>query len=327
MVPAGDDRAAQPRDPLILPYIYDLAGGIRSGRIIPGERPTISGMGSVPTVPHTLTPFVMTRDLAALVDAVRRDPTLYGHPVVWQQTLHLLNLLDDDDAWARNGWLLRWEDGMRDPRPPHEIEVIQRLIEDLISAHARSCRPSRRIVWRDKIESPGPDGGLDNNNPADNESVFVGADELFDDWSNLHQYFKANKRSLRIGNSEPLPEDVQRIEQLAMRALEASQIRWSGFYGSSGGEPPAALPLDQHASWRLGTWLGWRVDLHPAAQAFVHRCLSPRLLNDGHPAALAYSVLATLLGAECQRVRDVIQNYRQPQRRPKRRASRRRAVK
>jgi hypothetical protein len=319
--PIGDDRsAAEPRDPLILPFIYELARGIQTGLVVPGERPPIAGVGNVPMVPRALARFIVTREISELVEAVEKHSTLYGHPLVWQQTVHLLALRSDQDASERNGWKPQF-DVHGYALPPREIDTVNKLLESLIAAHARACFPSRRIIWERRQRQSGPRAGLPNDHPVDDATEFIDAHELFESWCALRDSFQT--KQLRYDHLER-PQAVEHVRQLAADALDASGIRWSALWASESGDPPVDLPTNLHHHWRLGAITRWQIDLLPIAEAVVHDRLPERVSRDGRLAALGYAILAALLGVAPERVRDVIHNLRKSQHQRKRRTPRRR---
>jgi hypothetical protein len=212
-------------DPLIAPWISQLAAHLKSGKITP-EGLSRPWTDKWTWLPPALLPFVESPSVSTLAAVLKAHPLLYWHPLVFRQIRYLLRLRRDKAKWEQLGWEMQLdEDGLDEP--PKEVKAVYQWLEQLVEAHVSGIFLHRQIKG-ERQERRGPKSGFKNPYPAGGWAEWVHPADLDSDERNLRKRFSAQRQELKRLPRETVDEARIRIQRLAQEALEHVDIWWSG---------------------------------------------------------------------------------------------------
>jgi len=272
-------------------------------------------------IPGPLHPFLQKMDLSTLIEALKRNSTLYFDPIVSLQISYLMDLRNNQDLWNQLGWGIQADESF--PAgwgPPKEVDEVEKYLRLLLEAHAYSIFRNDRIEWKPLHKKPGPPGGLRNPHPtADPWTDSIKPKQLLDSFNELHKTIK-EKIDFKAIKRNPSQAVINRISKSAMEALQASDIDWSGLkktiYDGPAFDPKKPEPTDPKQRrailffWLMRSKDKWEpLDLNDP----IKKMCSGNMGNagtDGKPSYLGYTILGFLLDVPPEKIRDVIENYR-----------------
>lgn len=299
--PQPDVKPQPPTSPLIEPAVVGRLSRDIATDALSTEKMAEPHPSDWPVVPDELVAFLESQNLDELIAAVVARPTLYWHPTVARQVLHLHRVAFD----------LEHEDDVELAQAAREV------LERLITAHAERMVRGRRLGWKDQPKKSGPKDAIPNPYPSEIPgSETIGPAQLFATWERVRDVLNSEAITWTKGKGEADDAYRLRVTKTVQARLRCLPIEWSDRWGPEGApsvsaedSPYDAIPLSTYDSA-----IDWNTDF---AQA-VNDALDPDSsfdLKDGMPAALAYSILGHLLSDATRRVpggkvRDKITRYR-----------------
>ncbi len=287
--------AAPAPDPLIEPTLVARMGrDISSGKLTHEEMSEPYPGSDWEVVPEELRQFIVSQKLDDLMDALRARPTLYWHPIVARQVLHLHRVASDPGYEGENKSL---------------ADAAQARLEHLLEVHAERLVRSRRVVWKATPNRPGPRATIPNPHPGDREgSGVVEPSQLQDDWKILHVIFSREGARLKRQSNETKDGDYRkRLATCVHSLLAETPIAWSGLWSFDDPSPPSEPSSPFEASLSSALSIRWNTDFGSAVAGAFESYLKDKY---GLPATLAYFVLGHLLGVSGEKVFNTLDHYR-----------------
>lgn len=245
---------------------------------------------------------------------------MYFHPAVQAQLGHLLRLRDDEDAWVEV-----WDvhvDPIHGMATPPEVERVEEILEQLLSAHVNALLPNKVIATKHVRKKPGEKGGFENPHPTHDDTAWISPSRLYASWWPLRKGFESPfaDKLLHAMPLQPAADYVEDVVALAHDVIDDDPPLWSvRIQRVATGEPPPGLSDDDRQFWldyQQPFKLRTTVDLERVVREAISdlRQRAPKM-RVSRAAYLASAVLAAhLADATPMQVHRAIEHYRRTRR-------------